>query len=172
MKRGAFIGGVLAAVATAGAAHAQATATTTGEARASVVRTLAMASRSPLSFGLIAADQAAFSVQVTPAGAISATRQGVLVPSPVSAGSFEVSGEPNRVYSVDLPASINLSAGGQGMTVTGLQLQFSGAQSQGGSGLLASDGRQVFNVGGTLGVAASQAPGDYVGSYVVTARYQ
>jgi hypothetical protein len=162
----------LAALALAGPAQAQATATTTGEARASVVRTLAMASRAPLSFGLIAADSSAFQVTLTPSGVLSSTRPGVLVPGQVSAGAFEVTGEPSRVYTVDLPSSVQLSAGEQTMTVSGLVLQFGGAEGTGGAGLLGSDGRQVFNVGGTLAVGALQAPGDYTGAYVVTARYQ
>jgi hypothetical protein len=137
-----------------------------------VIRTIALAPSGPLSFGVLAADAQPADVTVSPSGEVTASRPGVIVPSARSAGAFDVSGQANRVYLVDLPTSVNLTAGSQTMTVRNLALQFQGAPSTGGTGQLSAEGRQSFTVGGTLGLGASQAPGDYVGAYSVTARYQ
>lgn len=172
------------AVAIASTANAQATAVTSGEARASIVRTISLASQTPLSFGLIAPESTPVDVTVTPDGDISSSQPGVLIPSVVSAGGFEVQGEPDRIYFIDLPDSITLTAGegNDSMTVTALALECEsvgqvlapeGVDAAATSSCqLGVDGRQVFNVGGTLGVGASQSPGEYVGTYAVTARYQ
>lgn len=169
-----------ALTAAAGAAQAQATAVTSGEARASIVRTISVASQVPLAFGLIAPEEeTAVTVTVTPDGSISSTSPGSLLPSVVSAGGFEVAGDPDRIYFVDLPDSITLSSGEGNDTMTVSALEFEcevvgqvGGLAPGSSCQLGSDGRQRFTVGGTLTVNASQDAGDYTGFYSVTARYQ
>lgn len=170
-----------AATALAGAAQAQSTAVTSGEARASIVRTISVASQTPLAFGVIAPlDESDITVTVTPEGDISSSAPGSLLPSVVSAGGFEVAGDPDRIYFVDLPETITLTAGEGNDSMTVSNLQFECELVDGGNNDLVSgdscqlgaDGRQRFNVGGTLTVGAAQDPGDYSGFYSVTARYQ
>ncbi len=166
-----------AATLAAGAVQAQSSAAISGEARASIVRTISVASQTPLSFGLIAPeDDTDIGVTVTPGGEISSTSPGSLLPSVVSAGGFEVAGDPDRIYFVDLPDSITLTAGegNDSMTVGDLQFECEvvGTAQPGVECQLGADGRQRFNVGGTLTVGAAQDPGDYTGFYSVTARYQ
>ena len=82
----------------------------------------------------------------------------------MSAASFNVTGEGSQAYAITLPSSATLNSGGNTMTVDTF------THDAGGSPALSS-GSDSFNVGATLNVGASQAPGAYTGTFAVTVGY-
>lgn len=87
-------------------------------------------------------------------------------------GSFLVTGDPNKAYSIALPnGSINLS-----VTTGNAKLKvnnFTSFPSEGAHGVLDSSGKQTIYIGATrAAVPNTQKKGKYIGSYVVTVRYQ
>ena len=76
---------------------------------------------------------------------------------------FVASGDPNRLLGI-VTGSGTVTSGTRTMTFTTTPML--------NAGFLPSTGSGYFTVGGTLNVAASQAPGTYNGSYSVTVTYQ
>lgn len=133
---------------------------------ARVVTPLTAAATSPLAFGNVAASGSAGTVTVTQAGARSAAGGAALVSgATVSAGAIGITaGEASATVTITTPASATLASGGNNMTVNGFSAPATVALSAGGTG--------SFNIGGTLQVGASQATGNYAGSFNVTLAYQ
>lgn len=82
----------------------------------------------------------------------------------ISAAGFTVGGESGTNYTITLPASATLSGAGLDMTVDTFTDDSSGMS-------LCGCPFDDFNVGATLHVGASQAPGVYSGTFSVTAEY-
>ncbi|KAF0196210.1 MAG: YapH protein, partial [Bacteroidetes bacterium] len=105
-------------------------------------------------------------VTITPAGVRSHT--GGVTPSAIGTYNnaiYTATGEPNATYSITLPASTTISSGANSMTVN----NFTSDPTP--TGLLNGGGSQTINVGATLNVGASQATGNYSGTYDVTIAY-
>lgn len=119
-----------------------------------------------LSFGQVIATAAAGSVLVTPEGMRSGSG-GAFLGSGLDASPslFNVTGEPNQVYTISLPSSVIVSNGAQSMTVSGFESNPSG------SGNLGSTGSETLAVGATLEVGSSQSGGTYSGTFMVTVAY-
>ena len=137
----------------------------TGRATAEVVApiTIIHDTGAVLNFGTFTAGTAAGSVTVTQGGVPSATGDAVHVAtSTSSADSFTVYGDGGRSFDIVAAGGSVSEAGGASMTFT---------TDAPGTGTIGAGGSTGFSVGGTLSVNANQAPGVYVGSYVVTATY-
>ena len=127
---------------------------------------ISLSNTASLGFGEAFIGSTLGTVVVTPAGARSATG-GVTLGSSGSAGgaSFTVTGVPLLTYSITLPSSATLAAGGSTITVNSF------TSSPSGSGSLPLGGSQVLRVGATLRVGANQTPGSYSGTFSVTVAY-
>ena len=119
-----------------------------------------------LGFGQAFKSSSAGTVVMTAAGARSATG-GVTLGSAASASaaSFTVGGLPLFTYSISLPGSSSISAGGSSMTVDTF------TSSPSGTGQLSAIGTQTLRIGATLRVGASQTSGSYSGTFSVTVVY-
>ncbi|RZJ10617.1 MAG: DUF4402 domain-containing protein [Rubrivivax sp.] len=123
-----------------------------------------------LSFGSFTAG-AGGTITVSPAGARVKAGSVILVNQGggASAAQFTVSGTPSAAYSISLPmdGTVFLSDGASGsMALNGF------TSSPSVSGVLSGGGTQQVNVGATLTVASSQAPGSYSGNFSVTVNYE
>ena len=88
-------------------------------------------------------------------------------------GSILVTGDPNVVYTIVLPASsVNLVTGGGTARETITLSNFLSFPPAGANGLLDSTGKQLLFIGATrAALNANQAPGAYTGSYAITVTY-
>lgn len=141
------------------ASAADATAT----ASATIIPAIAIAKTSDMNFGSVVPGSSAGTVVLASNG--TATSALTLTGSK-SAAAFSVTGGVNTAYTITLPTTTTLSDGAaNSMTVNGF------TSSIGTAGTLSAGGTQSFNVGATLNVGASQASGDYTGSFTVTVAY-
>jgi len=121
-----------------------------------------------LAFGSFAAGTGG-TVTISPAGARSRTGGVLLVTSTFNAASFNVTrvtGSPNQTYTITLPANgtVTITSGANTMPVNNF------VSNPSGSGRLMG-GIQVLTVGATLTVAAGKPPGNYSGTFSVTAVF-
>lgn len=167
------------ALATGSAAFAQ---STTGTIRTTIVPRLSMVKTADLEFGqIMASSTAAGSVTVSPSGARSAGGGATLAGGTVTAGEFTGFGTRNQivVFSFGAPSvTLTRVSGTQTMTVDSFTLgatSADGLNDLGNSGrwrITALNGQFRMPIGATLRVGAGQAPGDYEGTYTLTAIYQ
>ena len=134
-------------------------------ASAQIYQPISLQRATDLAFGGIIASSAAGRVVLAPDGTRSASGGAVLAASSgVSAATLRVAGEPNTSFTLGLPASVLLQAGGDQVIAEGFTV---GA----GSTRLDDSGRLDVHLGATLNVAPRQAPGLYAGSFLVTVAY-
>jgi hypothetical protein len=123
-----------------------------------------------LSFGAFTAGSGG-TVTVSPAGARIKTGSVILVNQAgvASAAQFTISGTPNAVFTLSLPAdgTTFLSDGGSGSMALN-----SFTSSPATTGVLSGGGTQTLSVGATLSVSNLQATGSYTGAFSVTVNYQ
>jgi len=136
------------------------------DAGAKIIAPLQISNSTALYFGTIAPSlTSADEVVVTPAGAKSCGAELTCLTDDHTAALFNVSGEADASYTIDLPSKIDISNGaGAVMEVN----DFTGSKS---SGTLVS-GSDNFTVGGTLEVTANQPTGEYTGTFTVAVEYQ
>ena len=150
--------------------------TKSNSAGGEIVAPITLTSVNKLEFGRIATGTVAGSVVLTPAAAPGITYDVVLaVPGGAtrSAASYDVTGTGGYKYAISVPTgSITLagSAAGTSMTVSGFNALSVGTPNTTG-GTLTTGGTDVFYVGGTLNVGASQAAGVYSGTFNVSVNY-
>lgn len=134
-------------------------ASTTGTAKQVVIQAIAITNVSDLDFG-----------SAPPADAAKTVAAGT-TDGPAN-GSFNVTGEPNKSYTITLPAdgavTMTTGAGGTNQTIAvGTFTSFPSA-----NGTLSNSGSQTLLVGATrAALSASQTPGTYTGTYTVTVVY-
>ncbi|MBJ6798959.1 DUF4402 domain-containing protein [Geomonas propionica] len=86
-----------------------------------------------------------------------------------TAAAFQISGEQGGTYAVTLPATVTLTDGGTNtMTAGSFTTTINGALGSTGTFGPAAD---ILKIGATLTVAASQASGNYTGSFNVDVDY-
>ena len=104
-------------------------------------------------------------VTVTPAGAISSVNVDLFGGFPAAA-SFDVTGASGQAYVITLPpdGTVTLTGPGAPMAVDAF------TDDAGATPTLVG-GSDTFNVGATLKVGATQAAGNYSGTFSVTANY-
>lgn len=163
MKRITLIALALSASFLTSTAHA---ASVDADAGAKIVAPLQISNSTALYFGTIAPSlTTADKVLVSPKGTKSCGAELTCLTDDHTAAAFKVTGEADASYTIDLPSSITISNGaGAEMKVS----DFSGSKS---AGTLVA-GNDDFTVGGTLGVDANQATGEYTGTFVVAVNYQ
>mgnify|MGYP000025205217 CR=1 FL=1 len=173
--------GVAASLALAATSYAHAQ-TTTGTIRTTIVPRLSLVKTTDLDFGqIMASSTTSGSVTVTPTGSRSAGGGATLAGGTVAAGQFTGFGTRNQlvVFSFGSPSVTLTRAGGtQTMTADTFTMGPStagGLNQLGNSGqwrIVSNNGMFTLPVGATLRVGANQAPGDYQGTFTLTAVYQ
>lgn len=152
-----------------GAAGGAFAATDSANASAEIVAAIAIVNTADLNFGQIAPSGTAGTVTISVAGVRSGS-PGVTLGNQVtvSQASFDISGAPNNLYSITLPADgvVTLTSGGSpAMAVDGFLSDPASPGTLNGSGL------DVVDVGATLSVGVNQPNGSYTGSFDVTVDY-
>ena len=137
-------------------------ATATGTARAKILRQVTLTNTSDLQFGTIVTGAAASTVDIDSAGARTCGA-GLVCSGTTTAAGFTIGGTTGQVVTISVPATVSLTSGANSMSST---LAASAATAT----MVANAGS--FTVGGTLSVGASQADGDYTGTFTATVNYQ
>lgn len=162
MMKAALCGSLLVVMGLgANTAHA---ATTTADAKARILSqiTVSKVSGQDLDFGAIVSGASASTVQISTAGSRTCGA-GITCSGTTSAAGFSITGTTGETVTIGSDANVTLNGpGGATMSAT---LASSLAT-------LTLDGSDGFTVGGTLGVNASQAAGNYSGTFNVTVNYQ
>lgn len=138
-----------------------------GSASATCNKTITVTETQQMNFGTIGAATAGGTVTLSPSGTATGPASFLLTGAPV-AGKFLVTGSPNCLVTISfIGGTLTAPTGGAPMTIKNFQLP-SGFNPtiQGVSG-----GQLTFSVGADLVVNASQAGGDYAGTYTVTVVY-
>ncbi len=157
---------VFAALASISARSAHA-ATTATSVDAIVVSSINLVAQSGIVFGEISGSSIAGTVTIDVDGSRTTTG-GATVNSNVSAtpARYEVTGVPNALYIITLPASVIItSPAGNNMVVDGFR------SSPPSTGQLDSGGRQNLTVGATLRTGNFQPFGVYSGVMATTVEY-
>lgn len=179
---GIALAGVALAVAIAGvpvpAFASGPSAQAQGHAVATVARPIAVSGIADLDFGMVASSGAGAVTVMAGGGPASfagkareaCTGQSVC-PAPHPA-RFAVSGEPSRNYRIALPDRIGVSSqGASGLVVTRLTVRTASRPDAGPRGKLGHEGRDSFEVGGTLEIAGALPPGHHAVSVPVSVTY-
>ena len=139
----------------------------TGTASATIVAPITITPVLDLAFGKISANSGGtVIVNATTAARSLASGNSVLVNqgNTTTAATFSITGEGSSTFSITLPsAPINITH------TNAVNTMSVGSFTSTSSALVA--GATVINVGATLTVGASQLPGAYSGSFVVTVEY-
>ncbi|MBE0675106.1 MAG: DUF4402 domain-containing protein [Bacteroidales bacterium] len=149
-------------------AFGQTGASATATAAATIVSPIAISKDVDMSFGNVAVNTNPGTVVLATDGSRTSTG-GVTLPATtgtVTAASFTVTGTTGYTFAISLPASVTVSLGANNMTVDNF------SSSLGATGTLTA-GTATLNVGATLNVLGSQAPGNYVSGtpFTVTVNY-
>ena len=142
-------------------------ATATATIDANIVSTILIVARNGIVFGDISASSIPGTVTIDVDGSRTSTG-GATINSNTSGtpAFFEVSGDPNALYIVTLPTSVEItSRAGDRMTVN----NFTSLPSA--NGQLDASGRQNLNVGATMKVGSFQPFGAYEGVMTTTVEY-
>ena len=149
------------------------TGSTSGLARASVFRPIALSASTGLAFGKIVrpstgtgtvtVDNATGARTVTGTGAL-----GLSSPTPTRA-SYTVSGEGGQVFTLSFPTSFQMTGPGTPLTVTLNPTTPSGSKTL--SSALGSAGTLGFQMGGSFPISSTTTTGAYSGSYTVSVAY-
>jgi hypothetical protein len=129
----------------------------------------------PLEFGKLAVLTGGGTVLITPASSPVVTPSGdvsLVSGTTRTAAKYTVGGAADYNYTITLPTgsvTITKSGGGATMTISDFNCLSVGTPSTPGGKLTA--GTEVFYVGGTLHVGASQTAGLYSGSFNVSVNY-
>lgn len=140
-------------------------ATDTGQARAQIITPITITTTTTLYFGSIQAAVGGDTIALDTSNNAVPAGTSVVTGTPTS-GSFDVSGTPNALYTITLPASTLLNFGAFNMTVNNF------SHNAGATPTIDVSGTSALNIGADLIIAAGQAEGVYTGSYDVIVDYQ
>ncbi len=161
-----ILAAIVAAVSTGLYSAAAPAASVTANASANVITPLSIAEGNGMDFGDVSVGTAGGTVTLEILGGRTATGDAEAVTGGTEAlGVYNVTGSGTKAYSISFPASAVISSGGNTMTVNAF------THSAGPTPAL-SGGAATFNVGATLLIGPSQAPGAYSGTYSLTVNYQ
>jgi hypothetical protein len=140
-------------------------------ATATIIQAISIDKVADLNFGKIIAASTAGQVAIQLDGTRTIAAGNVVLfdqGSNHQAASFKTMGTPGADYYLVLPADgsvlLTRTDGTETMTIEEFVHSANGT-------LDASTGEETFNVGATLNVGANQAPGQYTGTFTVTAAY-
>jgi len=142
-------------------------ATTTTAVDANIVSTINLVAQNGIVFGDISASSIPGSVTIDVDGSRTTTG-GTTVNSNTSGtpARYEVTGDPNALYNITLPASVVItSSAGDNMVVENF------ISSPSANGQLDPGGRQNLTVGATMRVGSFQPFGAYTGVMATTVEY-
>lgn len=159
---------------------AQLTSTQDNDANAQILGPIALTAVNPLEFGSMTSVLIGTAV-MTPGGGLSATggvtllAGGVITPTPAS---YTVEGTGLTAYTITIPVDLDdvtllnqTGIGAEEMTVTTWTCSKGAVTAGNVNSVFLANGTDSFSVGGTLNVAAGQAPGVYTGKFDVTVAY-
>ncbi len=170
MKKSIAIFASIITMAISANVMAQNTDDATATASATIILPISIEKDQDLSFGTIASTTEAGWVMVDADGDITSENDNQLTGlSTHSAASFTISGEPNALYSITLPTSLELVSGGNSMEVDQFTMNLEGDVN--GNFTINNGGEVELTVGATLNVNALQEAGDYTGEFDVTVDY-
>jgi len=150
--------------------HVSAQASATATATATIITPITITKTSDMNFGNVAVSATTNgTVVMTPAGVRSSTA-GVTLPGTsgtVSAAAFTVNGQSGYTYAITLPNSLTISDGGSNSMIVD---NFTSTPTATGT---LTGGTETLEVGATLNVNLSQAPGVYTSAtpFTVTVNY-
>ena len=132
--------------------------------------TITLSAGTQLQFGTIVADAtSAVDVILSPDNAITTTLTHL---GENSVPTFDVTGEPLSVYSVTLPSATLTLTHNNSETLDGTTTVLTvDTFTSNSTEKLSASGKESFQVGATLNVAANQAGGVYTGTFDVTVAY-
>ena len=155
-----------------GAAAAQSsTQSTSGSA--TIIQPITLTKATDLAFGKIMRPSSGSNVvqinETTGTRTASGGGNAALIASTVSRASYSVAGEGGQTYSINVPATFDMTRSGTSDTVT---VTLTATATSGTlSGTIGSAGASSFGVGGSFPVASTTATGAYTGSFDVTVAY-
>jgi hypothetical protein len=151
-------------------AHAQNSAIGTASGTVTIVRPITITNTAGLQFGKLAQPNAAASVTITPAGAVTRSGIGTVGTQTTSAAAFSVGGDGGAVFAIAGPSggTFAMTAGTSGTIVVTTSLSSATSTLSGSTG---SAGSTTFTVGGTMPIASAQTIGSYSGTFNVTVTY-
>lgn len=136
-------------------------------AAANIIAPITVAQTTGLDFGNIIPATTAGTVVMTTGNVRTSTGDVTLQPAvPGQSAVFNVTGLEDALYSISLPADNTVS-----LTGTGDPMFLTGFNHSAGATPQITGGNVNFSVGATLNVNASQAAGQYNGTYEVTVTY-
>jgi hypothetical protein len=142
-------------------------ATTSTTVEANIVSSINIVAQNGVVFGDISSSAIAGTVNIDTSGSRIATG-GVTINTSTSGSpaNFEVSGDPNALYVITLPASVTInSSSGDSMTINNI------SSSPGTNGQLDAGGTQSLSVAARLNVGSFQPFGAYSGLMATTVEY-
>ena len=158
----------LAFAMTAGASHAQASATQTTTGTSTIIQPISITSSTGLAFGTVirpASGNGSVTIDATTgARTFSGTVAGMT--STTSRAAYTVSGEGGMNYSISVPVNFNLT-GPSTIQVFLTPTATSGTL----SGSLGGPGTSTFGVGGNFMISNGTQTGVYSGTFNVTVSY-
>ncbi len=145
-----------------GQAMAAATdASATADVGAKVLIPIGISKTADLNFGSFAVHASTAGTVVVTAGGVRSVTAGVGLlggnADPVTAASFDVTGEASATYTISLPTTVTVTKSGGGATMTVNTF----TSSPSATGTLNASGQQTVGVGATLNVAGGQTAGVY-----------
>ena len=146
--------------------HAATSTSASNTAAAIVITPITVATTANLVFGAVQPKSIAGSVTLSPSG--TRTGSNVVLSSMElgNAARFNITGYANANFTIALPNNIILTGPGTEMTLSSFTSDLET------SSTISAAGTATLTVGGTLAIAANQAPGAYSGSFNVTVNYQ
>lgn len=144
--------------------------TATGTSTTAVVAAISIAMETDLAFGNVTENGSGGTITIPAESGAVATGGGGALPvagTPVSAGSFTVTGEAGKVFDITLAGT---TATLIGVVVTNL-IEVTGLETSAATGTIGQP-TATFYVGGIITLAATQIVDTYTGTYDVTVQYQ
>ncbi len=172
MSTSKYAWGVAAAVALlplAAMPQSTASVSTTGSTR--IVQPISITKDSDLAFGtVVRANTNSNTVTIdesTGTRTLTGSGDGALVTSTTSRAAYTVAGEGGQTFSISVPATFDMTSGGDTFTVTLVASAATGTL----SGAIGSGGTATFGVGGNFTLPSTQASGQYSGTFTATVAY-
>ena len=141
-------------------------ASVTANASANVITPLVISETSGMNFGDVSVGTIGGTVVLDAGGGRSVTGDAeAVLGGTEAAGSYSLTGEGAKAYTITFPVNATILSGGNSMIVDNFTHNAGATPAlTGGSG--------AFNVGATLNIGPGQAPGLYSGTYTLTVNYQ
>ncbi len=151
-----------------GTGNVFASGTASANATADIVEAIGITKDVDLAFGGWISPAAAATVEIGTASDMPTSTLTQISQIAPSRAQFTVTGTAGYTYDITLPASVTLSSGSNTMTVDTFTCS---KATEGTASISSTPAENVFYVGATLNVAASQAAGAYTNTFDVTVAY-